>query len=47
MIKIRDLLVKRLQSYQPSKFENDLTPVHLELGPTGLSVARAVWQTFL
>ena len=46
MLKIWSLYVKGLQSFQPSNFESDLTPVHLELGPTGSRVARAVWQTF-
>ena len=47
MLKIWGLQVKGLQIYQPSKFENDLTPVHLELGPTSSGVAWAIWQTFL
>ena len=37
---------KGLQSYQPSKFENDFTSVVLERGPIGLSVAGAGRQTF-
>ena len=44
MLKIWDLLVKGLQSYQPSNF--DLTPGVLECGLGGSSVAGAEWQTF-
>ena len=47
MLKMCGLLVKELQSYQPSKFENDLTQVHLDHGLTDLSVAGAGLQTFL
>ena len=46
MIKIWGLRVKGLQSYQPSNFENDLTPGVLERGPIGSSVAGAGRQTF-
>ena len=46
MLKISDLWVKGLQNDQPSNFENDLTPVQLESGPTGSRGAEAGWQTF-
>ena len=36
-----------MQNYWPSNFENDLTLVHLELGPTSSSVAGAVWDFFV
>ena len=48
MLKIWDLLVKGLQKYQPSNFENGLTPGELECGPIGSSGAGAgdfpLWQ---
>ena len=37
MLKIWSLLVKGLQSYQPSNFENDSTPGVLEPGPNALA----------
>ena len=37
---------QRATNYQPSNFENDLTPGVLERGPIGLSVAGAGRQTF-
>ena len=46
MIKISGALVKGLQSYWASNFENDLTPGELEPGPTGSSGAGAGQQTF-
>ena len=46
MQKILIMLDKELQSYQPSNFENDSTPVQLELGPSGSTKAGAGWQTF-
>ena len=46
MLQIWGLQVKGLQNYRPSNFESALTPVPLELGPTGSSVAGAAWQTF-
>ena len=45
MIKICGLQVKGLQSYQPSNFENDLTPGVLER--FGSSVARLEGRLFL
>ena len=38
--------MKGLQNYWPSNFENDLTPVQLELGPSGSTRAGAGRQTF-
>ena len=46
MLKIWGLYVKGLQNDRPSNFENDLTPVQLELGPSGSTEAGAGWQTF-
>ena len=46
MLKIFGLYVKGLQSYQPSNFENDLTLVAVEPGPTDSSGAEAAQQTF-
>ena len=46
MLKIWGLWVKGLQNYQPSNFENDLTPCDLERGPIDSSVAGAGRQTF-
>ena len=46
MIEIWSLWVKGLQSYQLSNFENDLTPVQLKCGPSGLTRAGVGWQTF-
>ena len=46
MLKIWGLYVKGLQNDRPSNFENDLTPVQLESGPTGSRGAGAGRQTF-
>ena len=46
MLKILGLYVKGLQNDRPSNFENDLTPVQLESGPTGSRGAGAGRQTF-
>ena len=46
MLKIWGLYVKGLQNDRPSNFENNLTPVQLESGPTGSRGAGAIWQTF-
>ena len=46
MLKIWGLLVKGLQSYQPSNFENDLAPREFKSGLTDSSVAGAGRQTF-
>ena len=46
MLKIWALYVKGLQSYRPSNFENDLTPVQLELRLSGSTRAGASRQTF-
>ena len=42
MLKIWGLLVKGLQSYQPSNFGNNLTPGVLESGPIALADSLAV-----
>ena len=46
MLKIWGLQVKGLQNYQPSNFENDLTPEEPECGPIGSSGAGAQLRTF-
>ena len=46
MLKILGLLVKGLQSYRPSNFENDSTSPGFEPGLTGSSGAGAGRQTF-
>ena len=46
MLKLMDFLVKGLQSYQPSNFENDWTVSGIEPGPTGSGLAGAGWQAF-
>ena len=47
MLKIWGLYVKGLQIYQPSNFENDLTPGDRDRRLIGSSVAGAGRQTFL
>ena len=46
LLKIWGLLVKGLQSYRPSNFENGSTSPRFEPWPTGSSGAKAGWQTF-
>ena len=45
-LNVGSVLVKELQIYRPSNFENDSNPGKLESGPSDLTRDGAEWQTF-